>query len=65
MRSAKIYYPNGFFTAVMLPEETGTFPIIIQRSPYVDAHETMSDEELCKTFLENYADFLDHGFGVC
>ena len=64
MKTAKIFYPDGLFTAVLLPEETGTFPIVIERSPYVDAQENMTDEAVGEALLTQFADFLDHGFAV-
>ena len=52
MEALQIHELDGLFTAVLLPAETGTFPIVITRSPYVDAYETMDEGSKianCKT----------------
>lgn len=54
------------FTVVCLPEGVQRCPVVVFRSPYVDAAETMTEEEICAQVQETYGDFLRYGFGfVC
>lgn len=52
------------FTVVCLPENFGTFPTVIMRSPYVDADELLSEEKICENHLNNFKDWLDNGYAV-
>ena len=42
---------NGasLFTVICLPEESGKFPIVIRRDPYVDAVEDSAEDEIVDT----------------
>lgn len=57
---------NGaeLFTMVCLPEDKGTFPTVILRSPYVDAEGDIENEELTEIKLVEYKPWLDHGYAV-
>ena len=52
------------FTVICLPEADGQFPTMIYRSPYVDAEETLSEEEICQERAKKYAAWLEHGYAV-
>lgn len=52
------------YTAVMLPDGSGTFPVIIQRNPYVENTESMTDEEALQLYVVENRRFLDAGYGV-
>jgi len=52
------------FTAVSLPDKTGTFPIVIARSPYVDDLMDKTDEELCTYYAQAYAGWNEAGYAV-
>ena len=47
---------NGaeLFTVVCLPQSCGTFPTVIYRSPYVDAAEQQTEDEICADKLREY-----------
>lgn len=49
-RAAYEYVVSGgarLFTAVLLPEDRGQFPVIVLRSPYVNQLSSLSEEEIC------------------
>ena len=52
------------FTAVMLPEETGKFPTILFRCPYVDDEEFITDEESLQKQAKAFSVYLKHGYAV-
>ena len=52
------------FTVVCLPLESGKFPTVIIRYPYVDAYELTAEEEICQSKLEEYRFWLDSGYAV-
>ena len=52
------------FTAVCLPKADGKFPTVIMRVPYVDAEETLPEEEICRNALSAFGAWLDHGYAV-
>lgn len=52
------------FTVVCLPCESGEFPAVIYRSPYVDGEEGLSEVEVCEKRLAEYAYWLDAGYAV-
>ena len=52
------------FTVVCLPLESGKFPTVIIRYPYVDAYELTAEEEICQSKLEEYRFWLDSGSAV-
>ena len=55
---------NLIHTVVVLPEEHGKFPTVINRSPYESHHITMTDEEICRMFEDRYKSYTDNGFAV-
>ena len=52
------------FTAVLLPASTGRFPIVLMRSPYVDAEQECNGEEICERLIENHRAYLERGYAV-
>lgn len=67
MKSFYHYLPingEGLFTAVCLPQETGKFPVVIMRSPYVDYAETMGEDEAVAKALETHGYFVEHGYAL-
>ena len=61
------YVPSGdvqLFTVVILPSGEGRFPCLISRSPYVDAHESLTEEEICAQYAAQYAQWTAHGYAV-
>ena len=52
------------FTAVLLPAATGRFPTVLMRSPYVDAEQELSGEEICTRLTESQRTYLEHGYAV-
>ena len=64
---AVTYLPSGgaeLFTITLLPEKTGKFPVIIMRSPYVDAFEQQREEEILESYLRDFAQWLEHGYAI-
>jgi len=63
-----VYYAylsfNGadLFTIVCLPEKSGAFPTVIMRSPYVDAYELTSEEEVCQKKLTECQPWINNGY---
>ena len=57
---------HGFrlFTVVCPPAGKERFPVVVSRSPYVDAFQDSSEEEACAGALEMFGDFVRYGFGV-
>ena len=66
----KSYYEylefNGalLFTVICLPEESGKFPIVIRRDPYVDAVEDSAEDEIVANFAASVENWLSHGYAV-
>ncbi len=52
------------FTVVYLPNETGKYPTVIYRTPYVDDEELMSETEICERHLKGFSCWLDAGYAV-
>ena len=52
------------YTVVILPEQTGTFPIILQRVPYVEMMEDIPDEEVIKLVYEMNHGLVEAGYAV-
>lgn len=52
------------FTVICLPSESGKFPTVIMRSPYVDVGESISEEEICANILKEKKIWLDNGYAV-
>ena len=57
---------NGaeLFTTLHLPEENGTYPVVICRSPYVDAEQDMGEREICEKKATDFAHYLAAGYAV-
>lgn len=57
---------NGavFYTVVCLPHADGRFPVILYRSPYVDAERYTPDDELCAQIALRNEAFLEAGYAV-
>lgn len=51
-------------TTVCLPAQTGKFPVLLNRSPYVDGMEHMEDSEIAGLMLEKYQLWLENGYAV-
>ncbi len=51
------------FTVVCLPNKEGKFPIIIGRSPYVDAYEDVPEQDIVEEFENNHISMLNLGYG--
>ena len=61
------YMPsNGadLFTVVCLPKKEGQYPTILQRSPYVDAEELLTESEICAQRAQQVAEFVEAGYAV-
>ncbi|MBE6602381.1 MAG: CocE/NonD family hydrolase [Ruminococcaceae bacterium] len=58
------YAGAELFTVICLPSDKGRFPTMIYRSPYVDAEELLSEEEVCEQRLSHYAAWVEHGYAV-
>lgn len=67
-----VYLPvedASLFTAVLLPEKEGHFPIVLMRNPYVGETEGMSDQEVIEFLLQmdsraKIKILLEHGYAV-
>jgi len=57
---------NGadLFTIVLLPNNSEKFPVIIRRSPYVDAFENWSEESIIWHYLKGHEKWLKNGYAV-
>ena len=52
------------FTVVCLPESSDQSPVVVYRTPYADAAESMTEQEVCAQVQEDFKDFLRYGFAV-
>lgn len=52
------------YTIAMLPNDKGSFPIVLLRVPYVDAYEREKEETVDALVLAQYEKWLDHGYAV-
>ncbi|MEE1198010.1 MAG: CocE/NonD family hydrolase [Acutalibacteraceae bacterium] len=52
------------FTVVCRPKKEGTYPTVITRSPYVDADELLSEEEICQNRLNDFLPWVERGYVV-
>lgn len=52
------------FTAVLLPNAVGQFPVMLMRTPYVDALQTVEKEDICLRYLSEFASWLHRGYAV-
>ncbi|MBE6687328.1 MAG: CocE/NonD family hydrolase [Ruminococcaceae bacterium] len=50
------------FTVVCLPDDSGSFPVVVSRSPYVDHFEDKSDKEMCDFWQTDAAKWTDRGY---
>ena len=46
------------FTAVLLPDAEGKFPVIIMRSPYVDRYENEEEKNIAVEYLNEHKNWL-------
>ncbi len=61
------FVPSGdaqLFTFAALPAQSGTFPIVIARSPYVDDTENMTREQVCEQLAAAFAGWNEAGYAV-
>lgn len=54
----------NLFTVVCLPQNSGTYPTVIIRHPYVDAYENISEEKICESMLKQFEIWLENGYAV-
>ncbi len=52
------------FTAVCLPEDKGSFPTVLFRSPYVDDMEKLIEEQIVARIAEEQKSFIENGYTV-
>jgi len=52
------------FTMVCLPQKSGVFPTVIMRSPYVDAYESASEDEVCQEKLADCQHWINSGYAL-
>ena len=57
-------YLDGVFTAVVLPAETGKFPTVIMRCPYVDAYENWEEEKIPAHYGKIFSTWIEHGYAL-
>ena len=57
---------NGakLFTVVCLPDEKGSFPTVILRTPYADSDVTRTEDEICAKKAEELATWVEHGYAA-
>lgn len=55
---------HKLFTAVMLPQKEGKFPVVIKRSPYVPDKDMFSDEKLLLSYVNDNEKWLTRGYAV-
>lgn len=52
------------FTVVLLPEEKKKFPVVIIRTPYVEAFENSEECDVTTSYLNEYKVWLKNGYAV-
>lgn len=52
------------FTVALLPNKTGKFPVVVQRSPYVDEFEEIGESEICDRYLNENIRWLNRGYAM-
>lgn len=57
-------YLDGIFTAVVLPEDTGKFPTVIMRCPYVDGYINWEEEKIPRHYANIFHHWIDHGYAL-
>ena len=64
----KWYYVESegakLFTAVSLPENSGKFPTVIMRNPYVDDAENIPEDELAERIAAGHINLTGNGYAV-
>ena len=53
-----------FFTAILLPECGGRWPVVIMRSPYVSGAECVAEESLVADCAQRYKSWIERGYAV-
>lgn len=53
-----------FFTVVLLPQKSGSYPTVVFRSPYVQNTVSLSDGEVEQNCLKAYNVWLERGYAV-
>jgi predicted acyl esterase len=59
-----VYNGERFFTICLLPEECGTFPTVIFRSPYVNHTVDMPEEQIVQDYYRGVLPWLERGYAV-
>ena len=54
----------ALFTVIMLPGDAEKYPTVVYRTPYVDAEEMLTQEEIGAKKAEEFAPWLDAGYAV-
>ena len=54
----------ALFTVIMLPGDAEKCPTVVYRTPYVDAEEMLTQEEIGAKKAEEFAPWLDAGYAV-
>jgi len=57
-------YLDGVFTAIVLPEDTGKFPTVIMRCPYVDAYKNWEEEKIPLHYAKIFSAWIEHGYAL-
>ena len=52
------------FTAILLPSESEKHPSVVIRTPYVDALEKLTEEEICAKYLNENVKWLERGYAL-
>ena len=55
---------NKLFTAILLPDKTGKFPVVIMRNPYVNAFEDAKEDDIVLEYLNEYKPWLENGYAI-
>ena len=53
-----------FFTIVLLPQKSGSFPTVVFRTPYVQADVEKSEEAIVEGSLRSFSRWLERGYAV-
>ena len=55
---------DRLFTMVALPSESGKFPTVVCRTPYVKSTVEQPEQELTDSFLRSHQTYLERGYAV-
>ena len=55
---------SRLFTAIVLPEQSGKFPTLIIRTPYVTGFENKCEDEVIAAYLPMQSKWLENGYAV-